>query len=41
MTAVKMVAPLGSLRQVIAKNLSILGRSINKEHRLLICNSPY
>jgi hypothetical protein len=26
---------------VIAKNLSILGRSINKEHRLLICNSPY
>jgi hypothetical protein len=34
MTAVKMVAPLGSLRQVLGKNLSILRRSINKESQI-------
>ena len=34
MTAVKMAAPLGAVRQVHKKNVSILRRSINKESQI-------
>ena len=41
MTAVKMAAPLGSVKQMLEKNRWILRRSINKEHRLQFKNSRF